>query len=530
MKVALAQVPFRLGDFNNNYKELLSALEKTKGQADILVFPEGGLWGYPPQDFLYQKKFFKIQERKIEQLIKRLPSSLALLLPGFHKEGEELKNGVFFIERNKKTRFFVKEFLPDQNVFFESRYFQKGKAIENFFYWKNKKIQILVCEDFWKFSQLKKTDLLIVVNASPYTTEKQKARLRRLKELAKKTKWGAVYLNLVGAQDSLIFDGASFVLNEKAEKVWQGKSFQPDFAILGFPLKKRSYSIGKSLNVMEQKEQALILGIREFFYQTGFSQACLGLSGGIDSALVAYLTIKALGKKNLKAYFLPSLYTKKVSFKIVKSLSANLGLTVYQRDITKLFKFCLKDFFKDSLSDLTQQNLQARLRMLFLMAQTNETSSLLLSTGNKSELAMGYCTLYGDLAGALCPIGDLLKTEVYDMALFINRKTPVFPKALFLREPSAELAYKQKDSDELPPYSYLDGFLKKVLSDKKIEERRESGLNRKIQSQEFKRKQAPLLLKLTERDFGEAWRKPVAHQFYADSVEDLKARGLSHNL
>ncbi|MCZ0932757.1 MAG: NAD+ synthase [Oligoflexia bacterium] len=518
MKVALAQVQFRLGDFNNNYRELLSALEKTKGKADILVFPEGGLWGYPPQDFLYQKEFFKTQEKKIKQLFKHLPSSLTLDIPGFNMEYEQLKNGVFLIEKNKKARFFAKEFLPDQSVFFESRYFQKGKAAENFFYWKNKKIQVLVCEDFWKFSQLKKTDFLIVVNASPYTTEKQKTRLKRLKELAKKTKCGAVYLNLVGAQDSLIFDGASFVLNEKAEKVWQGKSFEPDFAILDFPLKKKSPLAKKSLNVIEQKEQALILGVKEFFYQTGFSKACLGLSGGIDSALVAYLAIKALGKQNLKAYFLPSPYTEKVSFKIVKSLSKNLDLTVHQKDITKLLRFCLNDFFKGSLSGLTQQNLQARLRMLFLMAQANETASLLLSTGNKSELAMGYCTLYGDLAGALCPIADLLKTEVYDMARFINRKNHIFPKALFLREPSAELAYKQKDSDELPPYSDLDGFLKKFLKDKNAGKGIESELSQKIQTQEFKRKQAPLLLKLTERDFGEAWRKPVAHRFYPGPV------------
>ena len=518
MRIALAQVQFRLGDFNNNYKELLRVLEKTKGQADILVFPEGGLWAYPPKDFLYQKEFFKIQAKKIKQLIKQLPPALAILLPGFHREKNHLKNGAFLMERNKKTRFFAKEFLPDQNVFFESRYFKKGRAIENFFYWKGKKIQVLICEDFWNFSELKKTEFLIVVNASPYTTEKQKTRFKRLKELVKKTQKGAAYLNLVGAQDSLIFDGSSFVLNEKAEKVWQGKSFQSDFTILEFPFKKKASSLRKSLSVMEQKEQALILGIKEFFYQTGFSKACLGLSGGIDSALVAYLAIKALGKQKLKAYFLPSPYTEKISFQIVKSLSENLELTVQQKDISPFLKFCLKEFFDNRLTDLAKQNLQARLRMLFLMAQANESSSLLLATGNKSELATGYCTLYGDLAGALCPIADLLKTEVYDMARFINKKTSVFPKALFLREPSAELAYKQKDRNELPPYSYLDGFLKKFLKDKELKTVREKKLRQRIQSQEFKRKQAPPLLKLTERDFGEAWRKPIAHRFYTDLV------------
>ena len=516
MRLALAQVQFRLGDFNNNYKELLLVLKKAKkGQADILVFPEGGIWAYPPKDFLYQKDFFKIQEKKIKQLLKQMPSALAILLPGFYREKEGLKNGVFLIEKNKKTRFFAKEFLPDQNVFFESRYFKKGKAEENFFYWKGKKIQVLICEDFWNFSVLKKTEFLIVVNASPYTTEKQKNRLKRLKRLVRKTNKGAAYLNLVGAQDSLIFDGSSFVLNEKATKVWQGKSFEPDFTILELPLEKKADFLRKRLSLMEQKEQALILGIKEFFYQTGFSKACLGLSGGIDSALVAYLALKALGKQNLKAYFLPSLYTEKISFQVVKSLSQNLELTVQQKDISPLLKFCLEEFFDSPLSDLTKQNLQARLRMLFLMAQANEGASLLLATGNKSELATGYCTLYGDLSGALCPIADLLKTEVYELARFINKKTPVFPKALFLRAPSAELADKQKDRDDLPPYSYLDGFLKKLLTDKKLKTVKEKKLRQKIHSQEFKRKQAPPLLKLTERDFDEAWRRPIAHQFYS---------------
>ena len=513
MKIALAQTQFRLGDFDSNYKELLKALQKAKKEVDLLVFPEGGLWAYPPKDFLYQKKFFKVQDQKIKSLMKKLPSSLTVLLPGYHRKEKILQNGVFLLNKNKKIRFFAKEFLPNQNVFFESRYFQKGKAEKNFFYWKNKKIQLLVCEDFWRFSKLKKTDLLIVVNASPYSSKKQKSRLKRMKELAVKTKWGAVYLNLAGAQDSLIFDGASFVLNEKAQKIWQGDFFKPDFKILELPFKKES-PVRKSLKTIEQKERALILGIKEFFYQTGFSKACLGLSGGIDSALVAYLALKALGRENLKVCFLPSVYTKKLSFQIVKSLSRNLKLPVYQKDITKLFKFCLKEFFKNRLSPLGRQNLQARLRMIFLMAQASDSSSLLLAGGNKSELALGYCTLYGDLAGALCPIADLLKTEVFEMARFINKREPVFPKALLLREPSAELAYRQKDRDDLPPYKDLDLFLKSFLEDKEPKNRTEKQLAYRLQSQEFKRKQSPPLLKVTERDLGEAWRKPIAHRFF----------------
>ena len=515
MKVALAQAQFRLGDFDNNYKELLRILKKTEKKADLLVFPEGGLWGYPPKDFLYCGKYFKIQERKIKQLKPQLSPSLAILLPGFYREKGLLKNGVFLLQKNKKIRFFAKEFLPDQGVFFESRYFQKGFSPDNFFYWKNKRVQILICEDFWKIPHLKKTDILIVVNASPYTASKQKKRIKRLKTLTKQTRQGSVYLNLVGAQDSLIFDGASFALNKKAEKIWQGESFKPDFIILDFPLKKKDLLVRKNLKIVDQKEQALILGIREFFYQTGFSSACLGLSGGIDSALVAYLAVQALGSSRVKAFFLPSLYTKKISFKIVKNLSKSLNLTVVQKDITQSLKIFQKELFNQPLSSLTKQNLQARLRMLFLMSQANETSSLLLATGNKSELATGYCTLYGDLAGALCPIGDLLKTEVYEMARFINRKKAFFPESLILREPSAELAYRQKDRDDLPPYSELDAFLKSFLENKQSKLlKRSLQWSQNILAQEHKRKQSPPLLKLTDRDFGESWRSPLAHRFF----------------
>ena len=515
LKVALVQAQFRLGDFDNNYKELLSALKKTENQVDLLVFPEGGLWGYPPKDFLYCREYFKIQEKKIKQLRLLLPPSLALLLPGFYKKKGLLQNGVFLLQKREKIRFFAKEFLPDQGVFFESRYFQKGFSQENFFYWKNKRIQILICEDFWKVSQLKKTDILIVVNASPYTVEKQKKRIKRLKVLTKQTRQGAVYLNLVGAQDSLIFDGASFALNEKAEKIWQGESFKPDFIILDFPLKKKRNLVKKNLKIVEQKEQALILGLREFFYQTGFSSACLGLSGGIDSALVAYLAVQALGSARVKAFFLPSLYTEKISFETVKSLSKNLNLTVVQKDITKAFKFFQKELFNKALSSLTEQNLQARVRMLFLMSQANESSSLLLATGNKSELATGYCTLYGDLAGALCPIADLLKTEVYEMARFINKKKAIFPENLILREPSAELAYGQKDRDDLPPYSELDAFLRSFLKNKQPKALKQPlRWSQRVLSQEHKRKQSPPLLKLTSQDFGESWKRPIAHRFF----------------
>ena len=522
MKIALAQIKFFLGDFDQNCKQVLDILKKTNNKADLLIFPEGGLWGYPPKDFLYHDKFFAIQSRKLNLINKHLVRGLTLLLPAFIKNKDKIYNGVFLFEKNKKTVFFTKEFLPDHSVFCESRYFSKGKVKQNFFYWKNKKIQVLICEDLWQTSSSWQADLLITVNSSPYTEKKQKNRLKKVLELTKKHKCPAIYLNRVGAQDSLIFDGGSFVLNSQGEIIWQGEFFKPDFKILTVPKKKSQSKTKKQnkktkhfLNLQEQRKQALILGIKDFFFQAGFSKAHLGLSGGIDSALVAYLAKEALGKDNVKAYFLPSLYTQNLSYKIVKLLSSRLKIKLIEKDITPMFEVFSAWFFnkKPYSNPLTLQNIQSRLRALTLMAEANESSSLLLATGNKSELAMGYSTLYGDTAGALCPIGDLLKTQVYDLARFINKKTKIFPRSLFLREPSAELAPKQKDQDDLPPYDKLDPFLEKIFKNLNPKTPEEKKVAKLIQKQEFKRAQAPPILKVSEFDLGESWKKPIVHRF-----------------
>ena len=529
MKVALAQVPLFLGDFDRNCDQVLNILKKTGNKADLVIFPEGGLWGYTPKDFLYQDTYFKIQEKKFQIIQKHLAKGLGLLLPSFIKSKDKTYNGVFLFEKNKKPLFFKKRFLPDQGVFFESRYFERGEAEKKNFHWKNQEVQILICEDLWQISTNGTRDLLIAVNASPYTDQKQKNRLKKMRELTKKHKCPSVYLNRIGAQDSLIFDGGSFVLNHEGEVIWQGSFFKPDFKILNIPKKNQNktkqhkkHKTKPFLNIQEQREQALILGIKDFFLQTGFSKAIIGLSGGIDSALVTYLAVKALGKQNVRAYFLPSSYTQAISFKIVQHLKKTLKIQVMEKNITPLFNTFSKWFFnnKSCLNPLTLQNLQSRLRMLILMSSANESSSLLLATGNKSEIITGYSTLYGDLAGALCPIGDLLKTQVYDLAHFINKKTKVFPKELFSREPSAELAPKQKDRDDLLPYDKLDPLLERILKNQTPQSLEEKALRELIQKQEFKRVQAPPILKVSERDLGESWKYPIAHKFpvYTDPV------------
>ena len=472
--------------------------------------------------FYIMTSFFKLQNKKFNLINKQLTKGLILLLPAFVKDKDKIYNGVFLFEQNKKRIFFAKEFLPNQGVFYESRYFEKGEVKKNFFYWKNKKIQILICEDLWQTSSHWQADLLVTVNSSPYTEKKQKNRLKQMRKLTKQYNCPSVYLNRVGAQDSLIFDGGSFVLNSQGETIWQGEFFKPDFKILTVLNKNKPSKARKTnkkikyfLSLQEQREQAIILGIKDFFFQAGFSKAHLGLSGGIDSALVAYLAKEALGKNNVKAYFLPSLYTQKLSYQIVTQMANQLKITLIEKDITSLFEMFSNWFFdrQTCSNPLTLQNIQSRLRALTLMAEANESSSLLLATGNKSEMAMGYSTLYGDTTGALCPIGDLLKTQVYDLARFINKKTKLFPKSLFLREPSAELAPKQRDQDDLPPYDKLDPLLEKIFRNLNPKTPEEKSLAKLIQKQEFKRAQAPPVLKVSEFDLGESWKKPIVHKF-----------------
>lgn len=539
MKIALSQTHFRLGDFEANYDKALKSLKRAVGEkADLLVFPEGGLWGYPPKDFLFHELFYKIQERKILKLKRKLPSFLSLLLPGFRRSQNRLQNrlqnGAFLLKKTGPIRFFAKEFLPNEEVFFESRYFIKGRVEDNFFYLKNKRIQILICEDFWQTKlfqnkSLSPPDLFLSINASPYSKNKKESRLKKLRLLAKKTELGGVYLNLTGAQDSLVFDGGSLAVDCKGKTLWQGAFFEPDFATLSFPASakiKKKTSAGlsdssasglktkKTLGLQEERKRALILGIKEFFFQTGFSKACLGLSGGIDSALTAYLAVEALGVDKVQAYFLPTRYTQKISYEIVKDFSLRLKLKLLEKNIEPLQKFFETLFIKKNLKPLTRQNLQSRLRMIYLMIQSNETGALLIGTGNKSELALGYSTLYGDLAGALLPIGDLLKTEVYDLALALNKDKEIFSKKLLLRPPTAELAPGQKDSQDLGPYQKLDSFLKNFLKKKEAStSSSQKNWIKKGLSQEFKRKQAPPILKLSGQDLGESWRYPIAHQF-----------------
>ena len=522
MNIAIAQARLPLGDFSANSLKVLDVLKKAGDQADLIVFPEGGIWGYPPKDFLWHDHFFALQEEKFKLIQKRLKAHL--LLPSFAKIKGRLQNGAFLFEKGGPKRFFAKEFLPDQGVFFESRYFAKGRVRDNFFIHKGKKIQILICEDMWQTHTAFKADLLIVANASPYTEAKPKARLESLRKLAQKSSCPALYVNRIGAQDGLIFDGGSFALDQKGRPIWQGAFFEPDFKIVNFFEAKKTAkaSAGPSqtqktsfLRHEAQIEKALVLGIREFFLQAGFSKAVLGLSGGIDSALTAYLAVRALGNQKVSAWFLPGPYTRPLSQDLARQTALNLKIPLREKSISPFFESSSQSLAPKGKwrNPLSLQNLQSRIRALILLAQADESGALLLSTANKSELAVGYSTLYGDLAGALGPIGDVFKTDVYALSRFINKRDGVFPKALFSREPTAELCPGQKDKDDLPPYSRLDPILKRLLRGKKPLSTEERRLSLRIKTREFKRAQAPPILKVSDFDLGESWRRPIVGKF-----------------
>lgn len=515
MKIALAQIQQPLGDLKANAQEVIALIQKTRKQADLLVFPEASFVSYPPKDLLFNQAFIQAQNREIKRIHKSLSAGQACLLPAFKKKGSDLLNGVFFLEKGKAPKFFAKEFLANSNVFFEARYFTSGKVKDNFFTFKKKRIQLLICEDLWHAPKFISPDFIVSMHASPFTRNKQKEREKKARQMVSKHKCPFLYVNRSGAQDEIIFDGASFVLNKQGRLILQASVFKPDLLIYQlnktYPLLKNKWP-----SLRDQQEQALILGLKEFCSQLGFSKVHLGLSGGIDSALVLYLAVQAFGQKKVTAYFLPTRFTQKISYKITQNLCAQLKVKLITQDIDSLYSHLMNHAFfqKKFKNPVSSQNIQSRIRSLFLMAMSGEQNSFLLGTGNKSELATGYSTLYGDLSGGLHPLGDLWKTEVCSLAQHIHKKTQVFSPELLNRAPSAELTWNQKDEQDLMPYKKLDIILEKLVQNQPPQTAEEKRVALLFKNSEFKRKQAPPLLKMTDWALGEDRQMPLAHKFF----------------
>lgn len=528
MKIALAQINPVLGDFAYNLKRISEEVQKAHDeQADLVVFSELSAFGYMPSDLLERPDLVSDQIHEINKAIKSFPSDIAVLFGAVmphEKFVDRYYNSAVFVFKNEIKSIFFKELLPNYDVFDEKRFFMSGDLKQNILKFKGQKILVSICEDLWfdhssghKKNPLDKIklefDYVINLSASPFTKDKEKMRRDILKEVSLKFNAVSVYVNQVGSQDELIFDGNSFVLDSKGKKVLSLNSFREDLRFIGD---------GKKSKIIKEKYgkifNALVLGIKDYFHKSGFNKAILGLSGGIDSGLVLALASEALGAKNVTGYALPGPYSSELSMNLAKKISTNLNSNFEIFDVNPAYEVFLKTFdqnFGESEFGLMHENLQARLRALTLMALSNKEGSLLLATSNKSELCVGYSTLYGDQCGALMPLGDLLKTEVFELCSWYNefKGSEIIPEQMIKRPPTAELKPDQKDTDTLPPYEELDKAVEKVITQKKAAQTdlEKWVLKRSYQS-EFKRWQAAPILKISDHSFGRGRRMPLAHR------------------
>lgn len=519
---------------------MMSAIEQAKSEhSDLIVFSEMAVTGYPPEDFLLLHQFVDKAEAALKNL-SAASKGIGIIAGTIRKNDNPGEKSLF----NTAAIFFDghllgfqdKALLPTYDVFDERRYFEPAQNI--FKPWKIGKYQVgvTICEDIWKHAakaeyirdpieELSKhsLDFLVNLSASPFNSGKNNLRFEIGRKAVHTLKVPLLLVNQVGGNDSLIFDGHSFLLNSDGSLNHLCKGFKEDAVCLD--LEKP-----KSITYREEAEkelfEALVLGLKDYFRKSGFKTACLGLSGGIDSALVAYLAVEALGKENVLACSMPSRYSSKESMEDASFLAANLGIKLQVIPIEEPFDSFLNlltPYFADKPQDATEENLQARIRGMILMALSNKHGHIVLSTGNKSELAMGYCTLYGDMTGGLSVISDLTKEQVYALSRWINRKEEIIPQRTIEKAPSAELRPNQKDSDTLPPYPIVDVVLKdyieKGLSPQEIAKKHQlaeklvNDLVRKIHLSEYKRRQAPPGLRISEKAFSIGRRFPIVQKW-----------------
>ncbi len=568
IRLALAQINPTVGDLSGNAKKIMEWIEKAKQySADIVVFPELSITGYPPEDLLLKPRFIEDNVRWAKVIAEHVRDIVAIY--GFVEQADDNYNAAAVAHNGKIVATHRKMYLPNYGVFDEQRYFKAGSrplviSIDGI------RIGLGICEDIWYpdivLVEALKGDAQVIVNinASPYHVGKWKKREKMLATRAMDNTVFVAYLNTVGGQDELVFDGHSMVFNPSGELIARGKQFDEDLIVVDIdvrdvlrvrlhdPRRRQEkekvecevevvhvdYKIKENKpKVQERKVEpphpigevydALVLGVRDYVRKNGFKKVVIGLSGGIDSSLVATIATDALGPENVIGVRMPSPYTSKESLEDAEELAKNLGIrlvTLPISDIFESYKKTLSDVFSGLPEDVTEENLQARIRGNLLMALSNKFGWLVLTTGNKSEMSVGYATLYGDMAGGFAVIKDVPKTMVYELAKYRNKRGPKspIPERVFVKPPSAELRPGQKDEDELPPYKILDPILKAyVEEDRDVEEIVALGFEREvvckvikmIERNEYKRRQAPPGIKITPRAFGKDWRFPITNHY-----------------
>ncbi|MEA5516289.1 NAD+ synthase [Nodularia sp. UHCC 0506] len=554
MKIAIAQLNPIIGDLPGNAQKILSAAQQAAAKgARLLLTPELSLCGYPPRDLLLNPSFVAEMGMILKQLATDLPPHLAVLvgtvLPNLKAHttgGKSLFNSIALLADGKVKQFFHKRLLPTYDVFDENRYFEPGLEA-SYFTLDNLDIGVTICEDLWNDEDFLgkrsyainpiadlaslRVDIIVNLSASPYSLGKQQYREAMLKHSAIRFAQPMIYTNQVGGNDDLIFDGRSFALNRQGEVVSRANGFANDLVILEFDETQRDLQVNSIKPAYQSDEeeiwQALVLGVRDYAQKCRFSQVVLGLSGGIDSALVAAIASVALGKENVLGVLMPSPYSSSHSVSDALALAENLGIETTILKIGELmqsFDHTLADLFAGTEFGIAEENIQSRIRGNLLMAIANKFGYLLLSTGNKSEMAVGYCTLYGDMNGGLAVIADVPKTRVYSLCHWLNRQNEIIPQNILTKPPSAELKPGQVDQDSLPDYETLDNILEHLIHNHQSAAQLVAAghdpviVNRVIQMvtrAEFKRRQAPPGLKITDRAFGTGWRMPIASNWAA---------------
>jgi NAD+ synthetase len=544
MRIALAQINTTVGDFTGNVERIVSYARGARERgADLVVYPELALCGYPPRDLVEKPEFVQRTEAELARLAELLPPVPALV--GYVRrsraeQGKPVADAAALVAGGKVVLDYAKILLPFYDVFDESRYFEPGTSL-GLYEFAGFRLGVTICEDIWNdkhfwHKQLYHRDpveesvqagttLLLNIASSPYNTEKIQLRHDMLQTIARTRRVPVVYVNHVGGNDQLVFDGSSMAFNARGELCVRARSFEEDLVV--FDTSDGAKEIRPTpASETEAVYHALRLGVRDYVRKCAFRKVIVGLSGGIDSSLVATLAADALGPENVLGVSMPGPYSSPGSIRDAQALAANLRIEFRVIPITPIFESYLTTLdpaFEGQPRDVTEENVQARIRGNILMALSNKFGSLVLSTGNKSELAVGYCTLYGDMAGGLAAIADVPKTMVYEMARHVNRADERIPQACLLKAPSAELRPHQTDQDTLPPYEVLDVILKAYIEENLSAEEivAQHGLDpdlvretiRRVNGAEYKRQQAPPTLKVTAKAFGMGRRYPIAQKF-----------------
>ena len=527
LKIALAQINFLVGNIAANVDNIIKAASYARDElsADIVVFPELTITGYPAEDLLFRNDFISAANNAVYQIAECI-DDIAVVVGFPERDGNSLYNSAVVLHQGSILACYRKQMLPNYGVFDEQRYFSAGTQ-PCVFEFNGVFIGLTICEDVWKSGIIDETkqagaELLLTLNASPFNAGKIHQREAIICEQVKAAKIPLIYVNQVGGQDELIFDGASFVANSQGEIVFRAEEFKEQISVIEFdgdnPLLN---SCAPLYNKITSEYKALVLGIKDYVRKNGFQGAILGLSGGIDSALVLALAVDALGHEKVEAVLMPSRFTQDMSNEDAIKQAEILKVKYHTIPITpavNAFTDMLTEVFVGTTKDATEENIQARCRGVILMALSNKRGKLLLTTGNKSEMSVGYATLYGDMAGGFAPIKDVPKLLVYELARYRNSLYEVIPERVITRPPSAELAPDQIDTDSLPPYEILDPILERYVEmDQSAEEIIAAGFRyddvvraiNLVDKNEYKRRQSPPGIRITSRAFGRDRRYPI---------------------